>query len=81
NLAGLTLLIALPNRALLPANSGRHAPARGKRRLVSRELFRAPLLSSFAVGFCVLFYQLAMFTYIGFHLSRPPYSLDTAQLG
>ncbi|WP_134504474.1 MFS transporter [Pseudomonas aeruginosa] len=80
-LAGLTLLIAVAIRSLLPANSGRHAPAPGKRPLVSRELFRAPLLSSYAVGFCVLFSQVAMFTYIGIHLSRPPYSLDTAQLG
>ncbi len=80
-LAGLTLLIAVAIRALLPANSGRHSPAPGKRPLVSRELFRAPLLSSYAVGFCVLFSQVAMFTYIGIHLSRPPYSLDTAQLG
>ena len=80
-LAGLTLLIAVAIRALLPANSGRHSPAPGKRPLVSCELFRAPLLSSYAVGFCVLFSQVAMFTYIGIHLSRPPYSLDTAQLG
>ncbi len=80
-LAGLILLVAVAIRALLPANSGRHAPAPGKRPLVSRELFRAPLLSSYAVGFCVLFSQVAMFTYIGIHLSRPPYSLDTARLG
>ncbi|WP_254800431.1 MFS transporter, partial [Pseudomonas aeruginosa] len=58
-LAGLTLLIAVAIRALLPANSGRHSPAPGKRPLVSRELFRAPLLSSYAVGFCVLFSQVA----------------------
>ncbi|MER1156426.1 MFS transporter, partial [Pseudomonas aeruginosa] len=34
-LAGLTLLIAVAIRALLPANSGRHSPAPGKRPLVS----------------------------------------------
>ena len=39
------------------------------------------LLATFGVGFCVLFTQVAMFTYVTFHLARPPYSLSTVALG
>src|SRR4029434_9354319 len=34
-----------------------------------------------AVGFCVLFMQVAMFSYVTFHLSGEPYLLSTAALG
>jgi MFS family permease len=34
-----------------------------------------------AVGFCLLFTQVAMFTYITFHLEAPPFALGTAALG
>jgi MFS family permease len=34
-----------------------------------------------AVGFCVLFSQVAVFTYVTFHLEAPPYGLSTAALG
>jgi YNFM family putative membrane transporter len=45
-------------------------------------LFRnRPLVATFGVGFCVLFTQVAMFTYVTFHLARPPYSLSTVALG
>ncbi len=40
-----------------------------------------PLVATFAVGFCVLFTQVAMFTYVTFHLAAPPYGLSTAALG
>ena len=33
------------------------------------------------MGFCVLFTQVAMFTYVTFHLGGPPYGLSTAALG
>jgi MFS family permease len=39
------------------------------------------LLATDVVGFCVLFSQVAIFTYVTFHLSEPPYSLSTAALG
>jgi MFS family permease len=39
------------------------------------------LVATFGVGFCVLFTQVAMFTYVTFHLARPPYNLTTVALG
>jgi len=44
--------------------------------LTSRELTAA-----YASGFCVLFTQIAMFTYVTFHLAGPPFRLNTAALG
>ena len=46
------------------------------------ELLRNPqLVATYAVGFCVLFTQVAMFTYVTFHLAAPPFSLSTVALG
>jgi YNFM family putative membrane transporter len=46
------------------------------------ELFRnRRLVATFGVGFCVLFTQVAMFTYVTFHLAAPPYHLSTVALG
>ena len=39
------------------------------------------LIATCAVGFCVLFTQVAMFTYVTFHVAAPPYSLGTIALG
>jgi YNFM family putative membrane transporter len=39
------------------------------------------LVATNLVGFCVLFTQVAMFTYVTFHLEGPPYGLSTAALG
>ncbi len=39
------------------------------------------LLATCGVGFSVLFTQVAMFTYVTFHLAAPPYSLSTMALG
>ena len=48
----------------------------------TRELFRNPrLVATFGVGFCVLFTQVAMFTYVTFHLAAPPFNLSTSALG
>jgi MFS transporter, YNFM family, putative membrane transport protein len=38
------------------------------------------LLATFAVGFMVLFTQVATFTYVTFHLSAPPFGLGTSAL-
>ena len=44
-------------------------------------LLRHPqLLATDAIGFCVLFTQVAMFTYVTFHLAEPPFSLSTFAL-
>ena len=39
------------------------------------------LLATYAIGFCVLFTQVAMFTYVTFYLAAPPFMLSTAALG
>lgn len=39
------------------------------------------LLATYAVGFCVLFSLVAMFTYVTFHLAAPPFHLGSAALG
>lgn len=39
------------------------------------------LIATCGVGFSVLFSQVAMFTYVTFHLAAPPYSLSTIALG
>jgi MFS transporter, YNFM family, putative membrane transport protein len=47
-----------------------------------RPLFaNGQLLATFAIGFCILFTQVAMFTYVTFHLASPPFGLSTAALG
>lgn len=46
------------------------------------ELFRnRQLAATCGVGFAVLFTQVAMFTYVTFHVAAPPYSLSTVAIG
>ena len=66
----------------LPAERPRRESAAGShRRSVARLLRNRQLIATNAVGLCVLFPQVAMFTYVTFHLSDPPYGLSTAALG
>jgi MFS family permease len=45
-------------------------------------LFRnGHLVATFAIGFCVLFSQVAMFTYVTFYLAAQPFGLSAAALG
>ena len=47
-----------------------------------RPLFRnRRLVATYGVGFCVLFTQVAMFTYVTFYLAGPPFRLSTMALG
>jgi len=39
------------------------------------------LMAAYTIGFCVLFTQIAIFTYITFHLAAPPFLLSPAFLG
>jgi len=39
------------------------------------------LLATYVAGFCILCSQIAMFTYVTFHLAAPPFGLSTAALG
>jgi len=57
------------------------APPGGHRRSLRRLLRNRQLVATDAVGLCVLFTQVAMFTFVTFHLSGPRYGLGTAALG
>jgi MFS transporter, YNFM family, putative membrane transport protein len=48
---------------------------------IVRHFQNRQLVTTYAIGFCVLFTQVAMFTYVTFHLAAPPYLLSTAALG
>jgi MFS transporter, YNFM family, putative membrane transport protein len=65
---------AVKRRASPAAQSARSAGA--------GELFRnRQLAATCGVGFAVLFTQVAMFTYVTFHVAAPPYSLSTVAIG
>ncbi|KTC44203.1 hypothetical protein AO265_33320 [Pseudomonas sp. ABAC61] len=80
-LAGLSLLIGLAIYWLLPANPGVIGQRRPTQSGAWRQLCSKPLLATYAVGFCVLFSQVATFTYAGLYLSQPPFDLGPAALG
>ncbi|MGY2200453.1 MFS transporter [Pseudomonas gingeri] len=80
-LAGISLLVALAIHCLLPANPRSLAPVVRNRLLALRELRSKPLLAAYGVGFCVLFSQVATFTYAGLYLGQPPFELGSAALG
>jgi MFS transporter, YNFM family, putative membrane transport protein len=74
--------IALALVAWLPQE--RQAPranVAGHGRSVLRLLTHPQLVATNAVGFCVLFVQVAIFTYVTFYLSESPFLLSTAALG
>jgi len=48
---------------------------------VVRHFHNRQLVTTYTIGFCVLFTQVAMFTYVTFHLAAAPYLLSTAALG
>lgn len=76
-LAVLSLVVGGFIQFLLPAN-----PTRAVRVAATRVgIFTKPLLAAYAVGFCVLFSQVATFTYAGLYLSQPPFNLGPAALG
>ena len=63
-----------------PAPHAGHGPPPGRGTI--GHLFRnRRLIATCGVGFSVLFTQVAMFTYVTFHLAAPPYGLSTIALG
>jgi len=81
--AALTALCALAVIALLPRErSFVHGTtlATSLRQMMAH--VRNPrLLATFGVGFGIMFNFLAAFTYLGFRLAAPPFSLSTAAIG
>ncbi len=45
------------------------------------QLSSVPLLSGFAIGFCILFAFIGTFTYVNFALAREPFALTMMGLG
>jgi len=82
-LAAMNLAAAAAVAAWLPQerSEGSQRSASGHGRSVLSLFRNRQLVATDAVGFCVLFTQVAMFTYVTFHLGAPPYSLSTAALG
>ena len=85
-LAAINLCVAAYLAVRLPVESGFTHPSR---RPVAdsmgfstlEHLRNSRLLGAYGVGFCVLFSQVAMFTYVTFHLAAPPFSLGPGPLG
>jgi MFS transporter, YNFM family, putative membrane transport protein len=73
------LLLWLP--ADRPHEPRANAVGRPRAGSLAAHLTSRPLLGTYAAGFCVLFTQIATFTYVTFHLSGPPFGLSTAALG
>lgn len=82
-LAGLNLGAAAAVAIWLPRERQVHVHpgGEGHARSLLALLGNRRLVATNAVGFCVLFTQVAVFTYVTFHLGAPPYLLSTAALG
>lgn len=81
-LAVANLATAILLASLLPAETQRSSTrSHDHGRSIVRLVTNPQLIGTNAVGFCVLFMQVAMFSYVTFHLSAEPYLLSTAALG
>jgi MFS family permease len=78
----LNLTAALAVWRWLPRERAAGAPRSAVRHgSMGRMLQNRQLIATCAVGVCVLFTQVAMFTYVTFHLEAAPFGLSTAALG
>ncbi len=83
-LAVVNVAAALAIAQWLPRERGsvsHQRPKGGHGRSAMQLLGNARLFATNVVGFCVLFSQVAVFTYVTFHLEAAPYLLSTAALG
>ena len=81
-LAILTGTVAAVLTVWLPREPATHAAhARAGRGAIGHLFRNRRLIATCGVGFSVLFSQVAMFTYVTFHLAAPPYNLSTVALG
>jgi YNFM family putative membrane transporter len=76
---GVASSFAATRRRHEKAVSHGRAPARGSS--LTDHLRNPQLIATYAIGFCILFTQVAMFTYVTFYLAAPPFSLSTVALG
>jgi YNFM family putative membrane transporter len=81
-LAVANLLTAVLLASLLPGETRQSSTrSHDHGQSIIRLITNPQLIGTNAVGFCVLFMQVAMFSYVTFHLSAEPYLLSTAALG
>jgi YNFM family putative membrane transporter len=82
-LAIVNVIVATALLAWLPPEHGRRRghSARGQRLSAWQHFRNLQLVTTYAIGFCVLFTQVAMFTYVTFYLAAPPFGLSTSALG
>jgi YNFM family putative membrane transporter len=81
-LAVLNGLVALALSVWLPGEPRHAKPAPRLPSAAFSHLFHnRQLVATYGVGFCVLFTQVAMFTYVTFYLAAPPFNLSTMALG
>lgn len=72
---------SLPDESAFPDRLTHRAHAPRARGTLRHLLRNRRLVSAFAVGFCTLFTQVAMFTYVTFHAAGAPFHLSAAALG
>jgi MFS transporter, YNFM family, putative membrane transport protein len=81
-LSGVNLLAAMAIAAWMPTERGSARASHGAHaKSLGRLLRNSQMNVTNAVGFCVLFVQVAVFSYVTFYLGEPPFSLSTAALG
>jgi predicted MFS family arabinose efflux permease len=82
-MAGLTAVCFLTVTALLPREKKfvRASNLAASLKQMLNHLRNTRLLAIYAVGFCVLFNFMAVFTYVNFHLAAPPFNASAAFLG
>ncbi|HEY9628697.1 MAG TPA: MFS transporter [Coleofasciculaceae cyanobacterium] len=82
-LSGLTLLGAIASGLGLPSSRNFTAKKdiRSSLRAMALHLQNPRLIAAYAVGFNILFSNVALFTYVNFYLSAPPFNLNTIALG
>lgn len=76
NLAGAALVWCTVHRVAPVA-----APSRSPLAAWADQLRNPPLVACFAIGFCILFAFIGVFTYVNFVLVRPPFALGMMELG
>lgn len=80
-LSGIIAIAAATLWRWLPPEAARSSARRPVRPgTVVRLLTNPQLLATDAMGFCVLFTQVAIFTFVTFHLAGPPFGLSTLAL-
>jgi len=78
DLLGATVLLrSLPS----PQHFARTRDWRQSRAGMLEHLHNGRLLAVFGMAFSILFAHVGVFTYVNFHLGRPPYNLNPEQLG